>query len=1311
MPPPPPPPPSAPPQTKPIQTRASAPQPLIPEKYLDAPSQRLYYLSLGLLCQAIKLVDVTWNWTFGGDNLAACKKWLILDFIYIVLLRQLRIPRLTYSKSIVLFQITILWLLDGILLGGITVNAPFGLGSRSSGQPEYATPETTSFLDVIAPLTFGLVSSGIKEAHLLGQHTVRMSPISTARLNPYGSTFCLSSHPDSVLIPILLNNTNIAGLRYSLTPLDHAEGRNPRRVELVDLSAKDLKAIEQARLEGLQAARLAATPAPGSDDYDEYDDEDDAPSRDSQTTLQNSQSLVHIRISKPGVLRLLRVLDASNTDARLTVPSEVAIVPCPRAKFIDDGWKNVNVRCAGQDKDVQLMIDVVGIPPLSLRWLKIVNMKREHFLVEGIEGSHDDLPASKTQEEKDAQSISETDSYRSRMLPQELKVPLIVPLDTIGTYVYALEEVMDGIGNVIPIKSDSELTNGHRTNHSTTTRSLMVLRRPAISFRFCDPEHPTSLLIGSEASLTMSVNEADDFDAPWEVNMAYEPRIGSDEDPKKVKYVKPWKKTFKTSGHRKELTVPVSSPGDFTLLSVKGKYCSGDVLAPETCRVVQKPLPSAEIQWKRIHECSGDTGVSASLVLRGTPPFQVYYRVARDDEPPREYSKTFAHARGELTLQPDRSGHYTFTFVHMSDTNYKKIELKGPSIDQVVHPLASADFANGQREYGRTRRSISSCSGSLVDIEVELKGTGPWSLEMQVIGPKKSETVLFENIETPRKTLQIPIPQEVDKDGGSFEVDILSVEDAYKCKRSINIPGVSVDVRRIKPTAKFYGSENDLYITVLEREKANLPLRLTGDGPWLIKYRHVDTSKLLTSIVTNPNGNLQVTEKGVYELLDVADSTCPGSVVASESTYTVNWVPRPSAKLSAGTKAVYESYNGSYILPPVCESVDDHVDLDLTGRPPFQITCNIAQGVESGGTRVLDQPTFNSIQPRTRFQLQTSTPGRIFYEVKQVGDAAYPLSKHANAAVPRSERLLFEQQVYPRPLARFKNHNHLTYCLNDAFAPSELNSAAGVVVLEGTPPFRVEFSVKDISASQTELRTVEVHSQAWNLNLPSYTFNSIGPHLVTIESIVDASGCAQGMLDPLYSSVWVDVAENAAIIPFDRRLDYCVGEVTQFQLEGTPPWTISYRINDKTYTQDVKISPFSLLQQQPGEFAITSIAHQQKLCKVSVTDLHLQIHPLPSAQVGHGKRIYQDIHEGDQAEIVFTLIGEPPFTFTYQRSEPSFKKGGKPGKVLETHTVSRVMTHEYSIFSALEGTWTVTSISDRYCRYPPAVPDGGSEKR
>jgi nucleoporin POM152 len=32
------------------------------------------------------------------------------------------------------------------------------------------------------------------------------------------------------------------------------------------------------------------------------------------------------------------------------------------------------------------------------------------------------------------------------------------------------------------------------------------------------------------------------------------------------------------------------------------QWCEGDVMAPETCKVVEKQRPSAEIEWKRIHE-------------------------------------------------------------------------------------------------------------------------------------------------------------------------------------------------------------------------------------------------------------------------------------------------------------------------------------------------------------------------------------------------------------------------------------------------------------------------------------------------------------------------------------------------------------------------------------------------------------------------------------------------------------------------------------------------------------------------------------
>lgn len=219
---------------------------------------------------------------------------------------------------------------------------------------------------------------------------------------------------------------------------------------------------------------------------------------------------------------------------------------------------------------------------------------------------------------------------------------------------------------------------------------------------------------------------------------------------------------------------------------------------------------------------------------------------------------------------------------------------------------------------------------------------------------------------------------------------------------------------------------------------------------------------------------------------------------------------------------------------------------------------NIAKNSELGGTEITGQPTFNSIQARTRFQLHTSTPGRMYYEVKQIGDTAYPLSKNKDTVIPRSHRLLFEQQISVRPSAHFRNRNRMVYCLNDALVPLDTTSSDGFVVLEGTPPFTLLLSIKNLAASHVDTKTIRVPTNIWRLDLPSYIFTSIGPHLISIETVTDSSNCEQAALDPLLRSIWIDVAETAAIIPFERREDICVGELTQFQLEGIPPWTIGF---------------------------------------------------------------------------------------------------------------------------------------------------------
>lgn len=83
--------------------------------------------------------------------------------------------------------------------------------------------------------------------------------------------------------------------------------------------------------------------------------------------------------------------------------------------------------------------------------------------------------------------------------------------------------------------------------------------------------------------------------------------------------------------------------------------------------------------------------------------------------------RSFQGSRGEIVLQPESSGNYTYTFVALSDANYKRVKLDGPSINQIVHPLASANFVFTSATGVGSKRSVNSCSGNVVEVEVEMR--------------------------------------------------------------------------------------------------------------------------------------------------------------------------------------------------------------------------------------------------------------------------------------------------------------------------------------------------------------------------------------------------------------------------------------------------------------------------------------------------------------------------------------------------------------------------------------------------------------
>jgi nucleoporin POM152 len=87
---------------------------------------------------------------------------------------------------------------------------------------------------------------------------------------------------------------------------------------------------------------------------------------------------------------------------------------------------------------------------------------------------------------------------------------------------------------------------------------------------------------------------------------------------------------------------------------------------------------------------------------------------------------------------------------------------------------------------------------------------------------------------------------------------------------------------------------------------------------------------------------------------------------------------------------------------------------------------------------------------------------------------------------------------------------------------------------------------------------------------------------------------------------------------------------------------------------------------------------------------------------------------GDEpAAFSVKFTGQAPFSFTYTRSE----QVGTKMKVVETQvsycisnglpfvanskTITDIIDEIYTISSSLPGDYTVTSVSDKYCRYPP----------
>ncbi|KAI9834245.1 MAG: hypothetical protein M1819_003083 [Sarea resinae] len=1129
----------------------------------------------------------------------------------------------------------------------------YGLPAMRVPWLEWSTSTTTipleawliAFTRILYDRELSVSEHRVKRADLLhsssliqGKQTIHILPEGSAVLNPLQTSFCLDNSKTSIQLPIRINQTDPILIELLRFDLDSNEN------ETVTISAGQIKKLKKIADKELPKGDLV------------------------------SPRFLRFPVKRTGLYRLQKVIDKSKLEVQRRL-SDTLVVSCPKAALKSVGAN----KCRGELSN--FVLEVEGTPPLKIKYSRSVNREDRGFSFQSIQPEN--LISPLIRQRTSGALITQSNTDVSWAQSQRISVPLNESLSTSGHWLYSIDEVHDACGNVANYSRRHEDSDRFSPKDSHLEQVFAVHERPLVALDGCDSQHPLKVAKGHSARLPLkftSSGRAGKADASFTVSYLFTPleQLAANgehsADARMLDFVLP-------KGHDQP---EIQQPGLYTLKSVTSEYCSGDILEPTSCLLYNPPEPDLSLTSEKIYDkCAGNSiGLLVDLDLIGTPPFRVYYNEVRaKDRQVFHRQKDFDRLRGQLELKPEEAGHYTYRFLGVGDSVYPShsLQAKGLDLEQDVKPPASAHFIGG--DYKKQ-----ACIEEPVSFDLRLQGEGPWTLEYELVHGGRRRKHTIPNIESEYYT----ITTEKLVDGGEYSLALASVTDKSGCKIFLD-QEAKIDVRRQRPKVSFGQLESKRSALILEGKRVSLPLRLTGEPPWSLQYRNLNdsTARVLEKKVQYKNDVIEVKDQGTYEIVDVQDAVCPGTVDHSGNIFDVAWIPRPS--ISVSESPVLQRVGNKYVKSEVCEGEDDDFEVNLSGTPPYHIKYEQHLKPERGSAS-LNRKEFTAGLGIASIRMETSQAGTCEYRFYELGDHLYDHDSKKHAP------LVVQQRVNARPSARFSNPGKTySYCKEE-----EAGDEVIPITLSGTPPFSIEVSIKHHGSPKPQVISVpNIDSNRYDFRIPHRVL-ALGNHIVSMRKVRDARGCQRKMeTDP--PRVQVIVSDVPTISPIESRVDYCVGDRISYTLSGTQPFNVFYNFQGLDRKATSTSTTFRRVADKPGNFTITAIGDGASTCKAR-TEITKIIHQMPSVRMSKGRDAVVDIHEGGEAEITFDFGGTPPFEFTYTRSTTPRK--GKRSQVLETkHDIS--YEHSKTVRASEEGTYEVIAIKDKFCAYSTWKAEGG----
>ncbi|KAJ1534036.1 hypothetical protein HK405_000201, partial [Cladochytrium tenue] len=411
--------------------------------------------------------------------------------------------------------------------------------------------------------------------HILGSHAVNVLPPTLIKMNPNGTTFCVSpTSRQSVDLPVLVKGSPPWTIDYERLDWDG----------------------------GADAVGNITIDIPG------------------MVPDERRVGTFYLTVDKPGIYRITSIRESGGAEGRV-INSHAEVAACPEARWsiADDVLGRTVDRCI--DESYEYAVFVRGAPPLRAYYERRGGLERPVLTLESpeLEEWEDD--------EEDASEATALPKELRRLLyevkEREFVLGAEIKMETVGPHYFKLVAVTDGRNNTVTYgalpRGVSLLGTAHRSELPADEFIIDSHEHPAVRFQSCDllKIRAGAGFEDSSVNLPIVLGGA----APWNVvieRFESEAAAADGGDLLDEIAVDGW--------DARALTVPVKKPGFYQLRSVSDQFCGGRIELPGACLVQQTFPPTISVVAEPIEQsCVGAIGSLVNVSLTGDPPFWIDY--------------------------------------------------------------------------------------------------------------------------------------------------------------------------------------------------------------------------------------------------------------------------------------------------------------------------------------------------------------------------------------------------------------------------------------------------------------------------------------------------------------------------------------------------------------------------------------------------------------------------------------------------------------------------------------------------------------